>query len=60
MLSYKLFSNYGRLENTEVTHFKDVLDSDIEPHLWPWTLGSDVMECKITLHGTFGLRINAF
>ena len=56
MVSDKCLSRYGLLENfdTEIPHFEHVLDFDVKPHPWAWTLGSDVMERKPTLQSTYG------
>ena len=43
-----------------ILHFGDVLDFDLWPHPLAWTLGSDVMELKLTLLGTYGPSMNAF
>ena len=39
--------------------FGFVLEFDLLPHPWAWTLGSDVVECKLTLHGIHGASMNA-
>ena len=53
MLSDKLLSRYGLLENFDAkkTHFEDVLDFDPKPHPWVWSLGSNVTERARWLSG---------
>ena len=44
----------------EKTVFNGHLDIDLKPHPGAWTLGSGVMEWKLTLQGTYGTNMNAF
>ena len=55
-------SRYGLLENfdTEIPHFKLVVDFDVNPQHWAWTLGSDVMERKRILQDIYGPSLSAF
>ena len=49
------------LENiAEILHFEEILVFDLLPHPGAWKEGSDVMEGKPTLQGTYGLSINIF
>ena len=53
-----LISGYQEMD--KILHFRDVLDFDLWSHPLAWTLGSDVMEWKLTLLGTYGQSLNDF
>ena len=61
MLSDKWLSKYGLPENfkTKILYFEYVLDFDLYPPQAK-TLGSDVVEWKITLQSIYGTSMNAF
>ena len=53
---------YGLLENfdAKVLSFGYVLKCDLKPHPLAWMLGSDIVECKLTLQGMVGASMDTF
>ena len=56
----KLIYTTWKTNQNFVVPFKGVLDSDLQPHSWAGTLGSDVIMWMPTLHGSYGQNMNAF